>query len=88
MQAEKQGETHNLIREIIEKNGLQEETKDVPDNEEGVIYVKSTDFVKLREVFYAIRKTFGESVVIYQYLPHSGNMNEMALGFKPVVQSK
>lgn len=84
MEAKSVTNKYDLIREIIAKNGLQEE-KEAPDDDKDIIYVKSTDFVKLREIFYAVRKTFGESVLIYQYLPASGNMNEMTLGFKPVL---
>lgn len=74
-------EQHDYIRGVIEKYGLTVETKDVPEEDPGMLFVKYTDFAKLKAIADEVKKALGDEVKFATYYPVSGLMNELILGF-------
>ena len=72
------------IRGVIAKHSLTVETKCFLEDDPEMIFVKSTDFAKLKSVFEEVKNSLGEEVAIAKYYPVSGTMNELVLGFKIV----
>lgn len=72
---------HDYIRGVVAKYNLTVETRGLPENDPDMLFVKSTDFAKLKAIADEVKKTLGDKVKFATYYPESGLMNELILGF-------
>lgn len=72
---------HDYIRGVVAKHNLAVETKDLPEDDPSMLFVKSTDFVKLQAIADEVKETLGDKVKFATYYPTSGLMNELTVGF-------
>ena len=72
---------HDYIRGVVAKHNLAVETKDLPENDPSMLFVKSTDFAKLQAITDEVKETLGDKVKFATYYPTSGLMHELTVGF-------
>lgn len=72
---------HDYIRGVVAKHNLAVETKDLPEDDPNMLFVKSTDFAKLQAIADEVKETLGDKVQFATYYPTSGLMNELTVGF-------
>lgn len=72
---------HDYIRGVVAKHNLTVETKDLPEDDPNMLFVKSTDFAKLQAIADEVKETLGDKVQFATYYPTSGLMNELTVGF-------
>lgn len=71
----------DYIRRVVAKHNLAVETKDLPEDDPNMLFVKSTDFAKLQAIADEVKETLGDTVKFATYYPTSGLMYELTLGF-------
>ena len=71
----------DYIRGVVAKHNLAVETKELPEDDPNMLFVKSTDFAKLQAIADEVKETLGDKVKFTIYYPTSGLMNELTVGF-------